>query len=208
MISVRQIKAARALLDFSLSDVEAACSVNANTVSRIENGNTNLTEKIAAKLEMFFRAQGLEFLEHEGIRFRPREIVTYRGHEGFVLFVRSVYETIERGGDICVSNVDESLFLKWEGDEADAHMARMASVPNLKMRILVRQGDTELPASAYAEYRSVPADSFGGLSLYVFGEKTALIVFKPDDVEVYVIDHPDITGFFRAEFMRHWRHAE
>lgn len=208
MISVRQIKAARALLGYSLNDLEEACSVNANTISRIENGSTNLTEKTARRLEMFFRAQGLEFLDHEGIRFKPREIVTYHGHEGFVLFVRDVFETVKDGGEICVSNVDESNFLKWEGEEADAHMARMATIKTLKMRILVERGDQEQPASGYAEYRSVPTEKFGGLSLYIFGPKTALIIFKPDNVEVYVIDHPDITSFFRAEFMRQWHDAE
>lgn len=56
-VSIRQIKAARALLDWSQSDLAAASGVSEPTIKRLESasgelgGRSDTTEKIVAALE-------------------------------------------------------------------------------------------------------------------------------------------------------------
>ncbi|MQB20577.1 helix-turn-helix domain-containing protein [Agrobacterium tumefaciens] len=63
-VSIRQIKAARALLDWSQSDLAAASGVSEPTIKRLESasgelgGRSDTTEKIVAALE----AAGVTFI--------------------------------------------------------------------------------------------------------------------------------------------------
>ena len=203
MISRDQIRAARALLDWTQPTLAEKAEVSTDLISKIESGVTNGSLKTLSKIQSVFELAGVEFLDHDGVRRQNAGVREYRGQEGFIEFIKDVYETVKNGGDIFVSNVDETDFIKWEGDEADAHMARMANIEGLEMRILVKKGDHFHPAD-YAVYRSVPERHFGSLPYYIYGNKIAFIAFSEKSVDVYVINHVDISEFFKQEFVKLW----
>jgi hypothetical protein len=132
----------------------------------------------------------------------------YRGRIGFMDFLEDVYDTIKNGGEVFCSNVDESQFLKFERDDAHVHMDRMASVPGLKCRFLIKDGDMNVISSHYAVYKHSQPEDFGTLPIYIFGDKTGFILFSEDDVNVYVIEDPFISRFFRMEFLKLWKRAK
>jgi len=76
MITIRQVKAARALLGWSQSDLAVRSGISEPTIARLESldgelgGRANTAEKIRAALE----SAGLEFLDENGaglgVRFR------------------------------------------------------------------------------------------------------------------------------------------
>ena len=67
-VSVRQVKAARALLDWSQNDLAAACGISVPTIKRIEandgalGGRADTAEAIREALE----AAGVEFIAENG----------------------------------------------------------------------------------------------------------------------------------------------
>ena len=158
-------------------------------------------------IQRFYEREGIAFTEDEGVRWKAGSVNTYQGRSGFLDFIMDVYQTMKSGGDVCVSSVNEDDFLKWEGDEAEAHMARMASIENLTFKILIKEGDDNT-ISKYAQYRTVPSEYFGDVPLYIYGDKTALIVFAKDDVEIFVIEHSAITQYFRDRFSAMWSSAK
>jgi transcriptional regulator with XRE-family HTH domain len=206
MISRDQIRAARALLDWSQPQLAERAGVSTDLISKIENGVTDGSLKTINKIQVVFEGCGIEFLDHSGVRFKPKEIVTYKGHDGFVVFLNDVYDTMRNGGSIYVTNVDEREFFRWSGEEAKPHMARMQAIEGLTTKIIVKQGDNLHPA-AYAEYRRVPEEQFGRLSMYIYGKKTALINFEEDDVTIYIIHHENVTAHFKSEFTKVWNDA-
>lgn len=185
-----------------------AADMTKDMISKIEGGRSAGSLKSLRQIEEAFDRAGIAFLENDGVARKSGGVQTFRGRSGFLNFIMDVYDTMKSGGDVYVSNVNEDDFLKWEGDEAEAHMARMASISGLRCRFLIEEGDTNVVASHYATYRQVPKESFGDIPLYIYGEKTALIVFKSDDVEVFVIKHSEITGFFRKRFHEVWNNAK
>lgn len=208
MITPTQMRAARAMLDVSQGHVAEYLGIAANTLSKIESGQSDASASRVNDIQRFYEREGIEFTDNDGVQWKTGGVVTYEGHLGFVDFVRDVYDTIKSGGSVCVNNVNEDDFLKWEGDEADAHMERMNSVIDLDFRILLQEGDVNTVGSGYAQYRALPEDHFGDVPLYIYGDKTALIVFEENNVEVFVINHHAVNMYFRGRFEVAWSNAK
>src|SRR5690606_38091053 len=117
-------------------------------------------------------------------------------------FYDDVYATIrDRGGDIFVHNVDETLFLKWLGDKKEAHRERMSRLGNFNQKIILCEGDTNFAVDfAKVEYRWLPEEEFSSVPFYIYGPKLALITFEDDDVGVFILHQDDITSTFRKLF--------
>lgn len=213
-VSLEQIKAARALLSWSQKDLAQKAGINVNTVAAIETGKNVPHQDTYQKIVNAIEIAGIEFLENDGLRRKVTGVITFKGREGFALFRRDVLQ-VARGDnpDICISNLDERLFDKWgEGDVNTHYRNEMAEIrkvrPELKFRSLARKGDTHFSAARHSEYRWVPESEFGEFPFYVYGHKTAMILFEEDNIEIFVINHPTVTEFFRAKFEKEWARAE
>lgn len=202
------MRAARAMLDVPQGHVAEHLGIAANTLSKIESGQSDVSMSRMSEIQRFYEREGIEFTGNDGVARKSGGVETYKGRSGFLDFIMDVYSTAKNGGDIYVNNVNEDDFLKWEGDEADAHMSRMASIKNLDFRILVQEGDTNAVGSGYAQYRALSKDNFGGVPLYIYGDKAALIVFEKENVEVFVIKHVAITQYFKDRFNNAWQQAK
>lgn len=208
IITAAQCRAARALLNWSQPDLAKHSGVHVQTISNFEHGNGSPTNKTLRTLRQILEDKGMLFLENDGVARKSNEIQSYKSRIGYLSFMEDVYNTMKSGGNMCVSNVNENDFLKWGGDDVQKHMERMASISGLRGQILIEEGDTNLVASHYATYRATTKENFGDIPLYIYGDKTALISFQEDDVEVFVIKHVRITRYFRERFNEIWKTAK
>jgi transcriptional regulator with XRE-family HTH domain len=210
MPTIEQIRAARALLDWSQSDLAKHADLSQTGIARIENGTNQPNSQTLNKIKAAFENAGIEFLGRRGVQIKAHEIKIFNGHEGFIEFLNDVYNVVVNntaGNEIVVNNVSESQFLFWEKDFVHVHQARMAK-ENVKYRIIVEEGDTNLVASNYAHYRSVPSETFSSISYYVYGDRAALIDFGKNNVVVYLIQSQAIADFYREEFEKVWIKAK
>ena len=210
LITPRQIRAGRMLLDppMSQKDLATQVGVSADLISKLERGDTAGSTRTLQSIEAVLTDAGVEFTDNEGVCQARGGIREYRGRAGFVDFIYDVYETAKLGNArICVSNVNERDFVKWEGDEAAQYQAKMAELKNVHSRILIEEGDTFFSASEYAECRWTPKTQFGNIPVYIYGDKAALIDFEEDDVSVFVIKHAKITEFWRTQFNLAWENG-
>jgi hypothetical protein len=138
---------------------------------------------------------------------------TFEGREGFVRFFETVHHYLETyGGEICVGGVDESLFVKYQGDYANQHMDKMLEITqknsNINMRILIEEGDKNFVASHYATYKWLPKKYFLPTAMYVFGENLALISFTHDPAPlVILIQSAAFAEAYRHSFNMLWEMA-
>lgn len=207
MISAGQLRAARAHLDMSQDEVAAAAGITKYTLSNIERGATDGSTRSLEVLKQFYERHNLQFTDNDGIKVVHSDVRCYEGEEGLNAFMNDVAETMERNpGTYCVSNVDESNWLKWQGrDVATRTRDRIASIPGLRAHILVKEGGPEIFATDYAEYRTLPADLFyDNTSYYVYADKFALIRFDPDNVTVRVLHNRYFAESYKLMFYRFW----
>jgi transcriptional regulator with XRE-family HTH domain len=208
-ITIDQIRAARSLVNWTQQDLANAAGVVRDTVKNIENGKTPHQDTLSKVVNALERAN-VEFTENEGVRKRNTGVMTYQGKEGFAEFRKDVLEEARKGEpDICVSNVDERLFDQWGEGEVNDHYrstmrALMANDASIKRRILIKEGDDHTTATDNAEYRWIPEKEFGDFPFYIYGDKTAMILFEDDKLDVFIISHPLITHYFRKQFDDKW----
>lgn len=206
-ITGNQIGAAMHLLGLYSKDVCEAIGIANLTMTRVLKGEVK--ESTSNKVVKFLETKGVEFIEHQGVRLRPRALVTqYEGKEGFVDFMKDVLATVmQHGGEICISGVDERQFERFGGDYFTAHMVLMEELLKTKdfvCKILIKEGDDHRVASGYAEYRHISADSFVPVPFYVYGDKLAIIIYKGDDVVINVTECQLTADGHREQFNAIW----
>lgn len=210
MLTIEQIRAARALLDWSQSDLADKAELSQTGIARIENGtnkpNTSTLEKIASA----FESADIEFLGTTGVRKRTGEIKTFRGVDGFKNFMDDIYETAQKeGGLFCLHNAKPGNWLKWLGNDwFDMHAKRMSALGNkIEFRITAEEGTTNFISSEFAEYRWFPANLFNDQSFYAYGKKLAFVNFEENDVNVNVLENQSFADGVRILFNIAWDHV-
>jgi transcriptional regulator with XRE-family HTH domain len=208
LITPDQIRAARALKNWSQADLAQRVDMATPSIGNIEAGKHTPTPQTQNAIIEVFEAAGIEFIDG-GVRHQNHTVKVLQGYDGFADFRADVLTHAQAGPlDVCVNNVDERQFDKWgEGKTNDNYFAQMKNIKDLSFRILVHESDTYLSASDYAAYRWLPEDMFGEISFYVYADKTAIISFEDDVFSAFIIKHPRVANFYRREFDRLWGKA-
>lgn len=210
MPTIEQIRAARALLGWSQADLADRADLSQTGIARIENGTNKPNSSTIEKIQAAFDKADIEFLGNSGVRKRTGEIKILRGSAGFAQFIYDVYETIKvMGGEICVSNVDERNFDKWQGEHREDYLSKMSALrkeKNYSFKILIQEGDKHQVAD-YAQYRFVKPENFSSVPFYIYGNKSAIILFEAD-VAVYIIENKEIADAQRKQFNLAWNAAK
>ncbi len=210
LFTTSQVRAACGLIGWSASDLADKIGVSKQMISAYLSGKSGLSTSNMEKIAYYIDLEGIEFTADEGVKRKTLKTKTYRSQSGFIDFMTLVYETArDHGGEFCVSNVDETIFTKHMGQEADdAYSAKMKEIKsNYSFKILIKEGDTNYVASDYAEYRWIPKEQFHSVPFYVFGDNLAFIIFD-ESVTVHLINNAEISDAQRSQFNLSWQGAK
>lgn len=179
MINAEQIRAARALLDWSTADLAKQANLTVNGINKIERGHVQAHRETLETLQKIFEEAGLEFLPGSGLRKKDRIIQVHEGKDANRHLLDDVYITLrDTGGEVLVAGLDESLVIKdVDQDFLDAHLARLTG-SNVHERLLIKTGDTNFVAP-HETYRWMPEKYFSAYPLYIYGPKLALVSWAP-----------------------------
>lgn len=205
-----QIRAACGLVGWTASSLAERVGVSKQMISSYLSGKSGLSASNLEKIAHHFDMEGVEFTPDEGVKRKTLKTKTYRGQAGFVGFMNLVYETArDEGGEFCVSNVDEALFVDALGEEEDAkYSTNMKSIKNnYSFKILIQEGDSNFDASDYAEYKWIPKERFHNVPFYVFGDNLAFLIFD-DELTIHLINNAQIASAQRAQFDMAWKRAK
>lgn len=215
MPTIEQIRAARALLGWNQHDLADKAGLSQTGIARIENGTNQPNSKTLEKIGTAFDHAGIEFLSDDGVKRQSHKVISYTGYKGFKQFREDVLQEVEsnENADICITNLDERGFDRWgKGEVNDHYRDKMAQIrqqnSNLRFRSLVKEGDSHFSAARHSEYKWLPASEFGPFPYYIFGDKTAMVMFEEDEIVIFILNHPLITKFHRQQFEKLWTKAE
>jgi transcriptional regulator with XRE-family HTH domain len=213
MITGRQIKAARALLNWDAADLAATAKLSRETISNIENNLVQAREGTLVEIASAFNNNGIEFLGSTGVQLKQDTVYTLKGPEGFRKLMDEIYLTAcdssatDGSKPICVSSVDDRLFMKHLGDYMLFHAKRMDDLKNVKVRVLVREQDYfVIPGGKYLDYRWCPRQETGNVPFYVFGDKFAILILdEANGVEIIIISSAQVARVYREQFDLLWQ---
>lgn len=209
MLTIEQIRAARALLDWSQSDLAEHAGLSQTGIARIENGTNKPNSSTLVKIQTAFDSGGVEFIGTSGVKKRSGEIRTLSGATGFIDFMHDVYQgAVDFDLPICLHNAKPDNWFKWMGEEEylkhSKRMVELTKEKTIDVRITALEGDQNFIASNFAEYRWLPADKFNDQSFYAYGDKLAFLTFSEDAVDIKILQNLQFANGFRVLFNNAW----
>jgi len=213
IISSRQIKAARALLDWSQDDLAEASGLSIATIRKIESGHTSPRGNTNEQLRAAFEKLGLEFWEPGGVRFRPEEITVYEGLDGTKRFFEDVYQTLNKeGGEALTITPDSKRVLHAEPfyeEFAKMYFERMNAIKHKSsVKCIQTENRTDVAAPAYCEYRFLSQKLIGPIFYYIHGDKVSFKMFRGKTFpKTIVITSKELSDQYREHFYALWDQA-
>jgi DNA-binding XRE family transcriptional regulator len=212
MITGRQIRAARALLEWDAEDLAKKAELSRDTIFNIENGKVQARGTSAEKIVTAFDENGVEFLDNTGVRIKHHGVEILTGANGLRQFFDNVYDYMRKhGGTIVQLGVDESQFVAIAGQEfSEAYKKRMVALvqerKDIKVQAIISEGDTNLEYSDYNEYRWISKDVFAPVPFYIYGETLAIMDFQTVPKPTIIVHKfPAITQAYRKQFDVFWK---
>ena len=207
MITAAQLRAARGLIDWTRNELAKAANISPETVKNIEHGIFRPQEETAERIIKTFAAHDVEFTDNEGVRISKELVKTFKGKEGYKEFLDHVYSTLkDSGGNIRQFNTGEEV-LTYGKEYSNFHLERMSKLTNLDARVLVLEGDNNLPAN-YCAYRWISKTHMKNIPYYLYGSNVSMFSTKGNDtMEIISIHSSLLTSIFLEQFEWFWNSA-
>lgn len=202
MISREQIKAARAMLDWSQKLLAEKCAdVSEPTIKLIESGKVNSTENTLAVIKRTFEKAGIEFTPQNGVRMRDDLLTVIEKMDVtdnvYLQLLDDIFYTLKgRYGEVLWSFIDEKVSTQ-EIIDRELMLRRSGNT----VRALVRYGDTHL-TYPLDEYRYLPKGYFLNNPCVVYGNKFAMVL--NNEQKVLIIHDAAVADLKRKEFEIIW----
>ncbi|PIR31691.1 MAG: transcriptional regulator [Alphaproteobacteria bacterium CG11_big_fil_rev_8_21_14_0_20_44_7] len=200
MITVEQMKAARALLGWNQQDLANIAKMSKPAIANIERKLTSPRTDTITAIQKAFEVGGIEFIDG-GVRYKrdSLQVQVLKGENSLQLLWDDIYETLLPGEERLLSGVDEKILLGISGYEK---MIERFAKKNISGRVLAMQGDVVM--SDYScEYRWVSRDVFNTVPYYLYANKYAILISQPEP-SVVIIENQSIVDSYRQQFEYQW----
>ena len=203
LITGKQVRAARALLDWKQTDLAEKTGLSLPSINNIERmiGSPRLVTLNIVRDAL--QGAGIEFLGSDGVRKHTEifETVEHHGDD----FINRLHDDLLfclRGpeDEIVMYGLDDSLFPKHFPEEV-YRWDEAVRTRKFKERALIREGDTFINTNVES-YRWIPAEMFGMVPYYVYSDRIALIMWESK--RVVIIRSQSVANSFRAQFELLW----
>jgi DNA-binding XRE family transcriptional regulator len=212
MITGRQMRAARGFVGWSRKDLAEKSGIAAVTIGQIEEEKVQAREGTLSDIIRVFDENGIEFIEHSGVRIKPEGVEVMIGPKGLSHFFVDVYQHTERyGGLIMQLGFDETMFAAMV-NQTPSHRDQMSELmkerKDIKIRAICCEGDTNFVSTEYRTYRWISKELFSPVPFYIYGESLAILNFQTVPAPTIIIHRfPAITLAYRKQFEAMWKMA-
>ena len=210
VISTQQIRAGRALKNWTQAELARAAKLAVPTIANIESGKTKPNAKTLTRIRAALEKVNIEFTENNGVRKKTDTIRVLRGQKEYMAFFDMVYEFVKKNNEpIYLNNVDETYYERWyPGFYQSEYVRKMRQLgKKLDFRITVKEGNNYFPVKEYATYRWLPENQFSPIAFEVFGDHLAIKLFGTDEPIIFLIRDKKCADVYREKFLKIWNGA-
>lgn len=206
MITAKQIRAARALLEWSQDDLSKVASVSKAAIKNIETSLTSPRLKTITDLQSALEEAGIEFTSGNGVRIRDATLHVWQGPDAQAQLAEDIYRTLrDQGGEVLIAGVEDGARLSLaEIDVVRTHIRRLIK-SGIRERVLLKEGDDRFIAPWFW-HRWIKPKYFNPFPIKLYGSKLAMVTRKPAD-KIIVIDNPHYAESYRRLFNFVWDRA-
>jgi transcriptional regulator with XRE-family HTH domain len=205
-LSAPQISAAMALAGMTQDELASLAGMARPSLNRILKEDVVAKEDTLRKIKLALESRGVEFIGNIGVQWAQHQVRTLAGRDGLKAFfddVRSVARTTDE--EIAICGFSEDYFEKKLGEYLDYHRKEMTAIGRFKMRCLIEEGDRNVGAADYCQYRWQPKKNFSNVPFYIYGDKAAIVATAaPEDPLIILIHNRTIARAYRRQFEAMW----
>lgn len=200
MITIEQLKAARALLGWTQKELAVKSQVALASVANLEQGKGKAGGRVSQAIVAACETAGIEFTPEPGVRL-CREKFHFRIFEGrsaiFELWDDIIIALGRGGGEVLMSGISEKFWIENYRDELIANILRQRAL-GISSRLLIEEGDN-LVIIGEASYRAVPSYLFQQTPSFVYADRFAILNWGPP-LRVLLIQNAVIAETYRRQF--------
>jgi len=206
MINSDQSRAARGMLNWTQKDLASATGISKTSIVRFEQGTNELKAATLDIIRKTFENAGIIFPDDYGVRRKTDHVEIIQGTDAPKKLWENIFLSLKTpGGEVLITNVDESKGLEVDKSALLEHLAKLQE-HNIKERLLSCEGDTNfLMPKEY--YRWISKEMFDyGTTTYIYDNKVALQLW---DNSMIMLVHSQVA--FEAEKRRFeytWKKAK
>jgi transcriptional regulator with XRE-family HTH domain len=206
MITIEQIKAARALLNWTQKDLAKVSGISLAAITQIERGAGNPRVATLQTIQSAFEKYQIDFSDDPGVRIvrEPFGVQVWQGREAMLKCWRDIEEVL-KGDDktLLISPVDDALWKSFYPKEMPEMYVRRTKLGIRTVGLLVAadKNESKWPRE---NYRIVPAAAVAANApYYVYGDVVAIIKMR-DPIRIVRIKNPTLAESFRTQFQYLW----
>lgn len=208
MISIEQIKAARALLDWTQEELAAAANLSKPSINTLERRIANPKMDTLNAIQRALEKAGVEFTDGPGVKLQSSILKTQilEGEDALVRLCHDIFDTlVGTDKELMISGIAEKKYRDWGGKRILAEIDRRVK-HNIKTRLLACEGDTNF-IEPISHYRWMQKDFFPIAPTYIYDNKYAIFLWGPPR-KVVLIENAEIAESYRQQFLAHWATAK
>lgn len=208
MISISQIRAARALLDWTQEELAKKSGLSLRALNSIERGLSVPRLDTLRFIGETFEKENIEFWENDGVRRKTEklDVVKFEGAHYLDQHSLDIIQEIRTPGSEILLNVpSEEDFAGLHNEITDDYFQHLARY-RITERLLIAQGET-YTISAPPCYRWMKSEAFSNVCYVVYGDNVAFHILSTPH-RVIIIRNPGIADMFRRQFELNWAMAE
>lgn len=176
MIDHRQIRAARALLNWSQADLARAADMATSSIKNIESECSTARKDTLEQIRRAFDINGVEFTPGTGLRLKNDIIAVHDGMRATTALLDSIYQHAQTSTEreVCIIGLDETFSVDTDGAQLLASHIERLTKAGISERILICEGDTRF-LNAPDCYRWLPRKYFTrNAPIYIYGDRIAI----------------------------------
>lgn len=203
MITLLQIKAARALLGWNQEDLAVAAGLSLPSINNLERGIHSPRPDTLKSIQIACEKAGIQFLDNNGVSLRPTDysFKIFNGPDFIKEFDEDIIATMKSSDqELIAFSYDERKWMEFSGLYNHLYAEARDKI-NWREKILIPEiADFIIcPDSAY---RLLPTHFFGKLTYEVYADRLALIDFPAN--RVTLITSAPIAEGYRQQFQSLW----
>lgn len=207
MISAQQVRAGRALLNWSQKDLARESGISLNAINNFEREIVTPRRDTLDSLRRTLEQAGLEFIGETGVnRIQERLDVQIIGTEGIAKALTDDICAALRGGvgNLYMNGVDLGRFPANEVGEF-LRIETSAHSESLRRCVLLPYGDFSF-LSQEPVYRWTSREGVGEVAFMTYGQTLVLLLWEPT-ARAIVIRNRAVAETFRKQFEIRWAGA-
>ena len=208
MISISQIRAARALLDWTQGDLAKRSGLSLRALNSIERGLAVPRIDNLRFIQETLEKENIEFGENDSVRRRTErlDIVRLEGDEYLNQHLIDVMQELRTpGAEVLYNLASEEVHAVLRPEILDDYFRHIAR-HRITERVLVATGETYIISPPWT-YRWLKPEAFNHIFYIVYGDSVAFQILGTPH-RVIIIRNPGIADMFRRQFEFNWATAE